>query len=223
MASEKDYIPRSLTNLLGWSNNLDKVLSEIYDSVGISHEQAAEFHAVNVAWAQAMAITSSNETRSRSTIIGRDGKKNAMIAEARKLVGIIQSFPGTTDYQRSRLGITIPKIPSPRGAPGTPYDFKSSLGSIGQLNLTWKNNNATGCLYTIHRKISENSPWEDLGGVGKKKFTDYTFPVGASRIEYKIQAVRSTGASDWGFFTVKIGVSAKGLPLPQSELIRKAA
>ncbi len=223
MASEKDFIPRALGNLLGWSRNFDTVLQEIYESVGISHEQAMELHAKNVAWVEAMALTNNGLTRSPGHIADRDQKKEEMIAEVRKLVRIIQSYPGTTDGMRSQLVITVPKAPSPRGVPGTPYDFKSALGAIGQLNLSWKNTDAKGCIYNIERKTAHTGPWESLGSVGKKKFTDNTFPVGAHRVDYRVQAVRSSGASDWGIFNVFVGVSEDHLAMLQSAVVPKAA
>ncbi len=223
MTSLKDYIPRSLSNLLGWSNNFDRVLEAIFESVGITHEQWLDFHEKNVAWAQAMALTESGLTRSPANIADRDGKKEIMIAAARQLTQIIQAYPGTTDGMREQLVITVAKAPSPVDEPGLPFDFKSSLGSIGELKLTWKNRGATGCIYNIQRNVGGTGQWESLGGVGKKKFVDYTFPIGVSRVEYRVQAVRSTGASDWANHIVFIGVSAKGLPLPKTQLMGVAA
>ena len=116
----------------------------------------------------------------------------------------VQSTGNVNLYNLAQL--PAPATPTSSGNPGTPRNFAATFGNVGQLLLNWKNSNATGCTYNIYRRLGATGNFETLGGVGDKKFTDDTVPAGTTQVQYQIQAVRSTGVSDFGLFTVFLGI-----------------
>jgi hypothetical protein len=106
--------------------------------------------------------------------------------------------------------IPAPATPTPAGPPGTPSDFKVTLGSTGTINLSWKNRNATSCVYMIYRKLTATGQFESLGGTGAKKYSDNTVPAGTAQVQYQVQAVRSTGLSEWALVVVNLGNNELG-------------
>lgn len=102
--------------------------------------------------------------------------------------------------------VAPPATPTDRGDPGTPFDFKVAVGTTGTLETKWKNSNATGAVYLIYRRLGPTGELVYLGGVGAKKFVDDTVPAGTAQVQYQIQAVRSTGKSDWAMFIVNLGM-----------------
>jgi hypothetical protein len=100
-----------------------------------------------------------------------------------------------------------PATPTPAGAPGKPFDFKVGVGTTGALELTWKNTNAAGAVYMVYRKLGLTGEFQLLQGTGEKKLIDSTVPAGTVQVQYQIQAVRSTGVSDFAMFVVNLGTS----------------
>lgn len=120
---------------------------------------------------------------------------------------------GTSDPNVYVLAeIPAPARPTSRGAPGKPFDFRVTLGSTGAINLRWKNTHATGAVYVIHRRLDGTGPFDNLASVGAKRFTDHTVPAGTRQVEYQVQAMRSTGVSDWAMVAVNLGNNRLGLP-----------
>ncbi len=219
---EKSYLPSRDADLGQWTRGFTAQVAELYASIGITSEQSAELTAANELWIAALKASKSAATRSSVTIISKNTQRDNILAVVRQLVGIIQKHPGTTDEMRAKLGLTVAKPRTLTPPPETPFDLKASLGSIGEIKLTWKNRNATGCVYVVSRQ-TDGGPFEILGGVGSKKFTDSTLPPGSSQVKYQIQAVRSTGASQCAFLNVSLGVSSRGLPINQKTLFKNAA
>lgn len=108
--------------------------------------------------------------------------------------------------------VAPPAPPTPAGDPGTPFGFKVELTSTGALKCKWKNSNATYATYQVYRRLGDTGAFEFFAGVGQKKFTDTTVPAGTAMIQYQMQAVRSTGVSEWATFTVNLGNSLTSVP-----------
>ena len=110
--------------------------------------------------------------------------------------------------------IPEPAIPSPVGAPGTPYQLKVTLNPNGSLHMSWKCDNpagSSGTLYHIYRKVgTAPAEFAFIGGSGSRAFTDQTVPAGAPTIVYQIQAARTTAVGVAGEFIVNLGTGAGG-------------
>lgn len=107
--------------------------------------------------------------------------------------------------------LPAPATPESVGAPGTPYQFKSSLKPNGTVEITFKCDNPVGCnnvIYQVYRRSDETGEFQYLGGAGQRRFVDTTLPAGSSKAVYQIQGTRSTAVGDAAEFTVNFGVGA---------------
>lgn len=204
------YLPAKEADLVGWAQNFATVFAANPTSVGQTAAVATQMTTKTNSFVSAMTAWTEPATRTPIALETKRAAKSAMIDFVRPLVRQIQAFPGLTDAQRASLRITIPKIPSPPGNPGTPSGFKAELTAIGALNLSWKCTNPTpGTVYQIYRTIDGGTP-AYIGGSGNKKFTDASVPAGAGKVTYQIQGVRPTGAGAWATFDVQFGVAPGG-------------
>lgn len=105
----KDFLPHGNQPLASWTRNMANTVSASPGAFGLSAAQAAEYVAVQQAYAEALRVTTDPETRTRPTIAAKDDARAALIALTRRLARIIQVYPGTTDAMRQQLGLTVRK------------------------------------------------------------------------------------------------------------------
>lgn len=104
------YLPYRDSELLAWANNFNTLLGTMGADVGINPGQIATFDGLYTAFANAYAVTQSDDRGPVATQTKKTAK-DAMVngpGGIRKLVGIIQKHPGTTDAQRVELRVTVP-------------------------------------------------------------------------------------------------------------------
>lgn len=188
----------------GSASFVAKILAEP-EAYGLVEADAQGYQEIQQLYAAAYFAAVSPETRTKSRVTAKnEAKENLRLASAR-LASVINGKAFVTDAQKIALGLNVRKAPSPAQRPETPYGFTIELGTIGEIRLRWKNRKATGCVYDIQRQINGTGDPVMIGRTGKKRFVDQTVPAGTSKIQYRVQAVRSTGASDWGIINVFIG------------------
>jgi hypothetical protein len=132
------YIPQREADLLNWSTNFDAAIAATPTAYGLTAEQATDYTTAQAAFAQAYQLSNNPATRTPSAIETKDDAKAALIAETRKLVNIVQAYPGTTDTMRVSLGITVrdydpTPVPVPETAPL--IEVKSVTGYTIALRL----------------------------------------------------------------------------------------
>ena len=205
-----DFIPRREAQLVQYGLNFKTRIAATPLVFSLTAAQATQFGTLYDTFVSAFNISQSDATNSKSATITKNTAKTAMISYLRVLAGIVQKAPTTTDTMRSDLGLTVPKVPSHPGNPGTPFKFKASLTATGALDLAWKCTSPTGgTVYQIYRKVDAGEPTY-MGGSGTKKFVDAGVPAGASKVTYQIQGVRSSGVGAWASFDVQFGVAPSG-------------
>src|SRR5688500_2263808 len=121
MALTKDWVPTREAELDEFVHNFDTRIGTLLAAVGISSAQATAFHTLVLAWDAAYAVTKNKATRSTSACIVKNEKKLAMVKNLRELARLVQAFPGTSNENRSLLGLTVPaqrqSQPAPAFAP----------------------------------------------------------------------------------------------------------
>jgi len=116
----QSYLPSREAELLTWSTNFNNQVQADSAGVGLSAEQATALNTAQTAFASAYDTAHDPITRSPLNIQLKNEKKAALIALVRQDVAIIQAFPGTTDAQRTALGITVrDNTPTPAPIPAT--------------------------------------------------------------------------------------------------------
>lgn len=123
MAMPKDFVPKREADLDEFVHNFATRTSATPTSFGLTALQATAFEALVTAWDTAYAVTKNRGTRSQSAVIVKDEAKFLMVKKLRELARIVQAFPGTTNEQRSLLGLTVPCIPQSNPAPGSVPQF----------------------------------------------------------------------------------------------------
>ena len=122
-----------------------------------------------------------------------------------------ESVGGNSVYTLAEL--PAPAIPSPVGAPGTPYQLKVALKPSGAVELTWKADNPAGCtgvIWQLYRRVTQTAEWTYIGGTGQRKYADQTVPAGVPSVMYQIRGTRSTAVGDGAEFTVNFGTTSSG-------------
>lgn len=138
MSSSTDYLPTREADLNQWAKNFDEKITAAPTEYGLTAAQATAFNALYTAFTDAWGAANANSTRTPSVIVTKNDAKQALIdgdGGIRKLVKIIQAYPGTTDTERSDLGLTIPDtgptpVPAPAEAP--------QLDVVARFNRTIK-------------------------------------------------------------------------------------
>jgi hypothetical protein len=102
---------------LNFANGLETIGTQ----VGISTQQTAVFGNKYQEFNNFLAVCGDGATRTPVKLVLLREAKASLIAELRKLAGIIQKHPGTSDAMRQQLGLTIAKRPTPSPIPGMPY------------------------------------------------------------------------------------------------------
>jgi len=111
-------------------------------------------------------------------------------------------------------GLPAPADGSPIEAPGTPGQLFTTLhAGDGSLLLKWSCKNprgSVGTTYQIHRSVGTDNASAAgelvyLGVTGRREFVDQTIPANATRMQYQIQAIRSTKVGVAATFNVNFG------------------
>src|SRR4051812_7427346 len=106
------YFPSTDLGLLGWAKNFSQRISAAGPALGLSLQQTQDFAALVAAYGDAMQKVEPT-VRSRSTVIGKNDCREAMKANARLLVSIINGQSGVSDQQKTELGMSVRKQKSP--------------------------------------------------------------------------------------------------------------
>lgn len=187
---------------------LAKILAEA-GAFGLDEAAALRYQTAQQIYAAAYLAAINPDTRTNSRVRAKNDAKNQLRVVSAQLARVISGQPFVTDKQKIDLGLNVRKAPTPARKPETPGQFTVELGTIGELRLKWKNRNATGCVYNVRRRLNGTGEFVFVGQAGKKRFVDQTIPAGTSKVQYQVQAVRSTSASDWGIFELNFG----GVPM----------
>ena len=134
-----NFLPDRDAELVTWSTNFKDGITTMATSVGLTAAQATAYGTLHDNWVTAYNAAASDATNSRSSIVTKNEAKALLIASARQLAGIIQKYPGTTNTQRSDLGLTVKDalpspIPPPASAPG--LEVRSVSGTTVRIRLT---------------------------------------------------------------------------------------
>ncbi|MDB5319156.1 MAG: hypothetical protein JWN40_787 [Phycisphaerales bacterium] len=131
------FPPEREANLVSSASNFDVKITASAPTFGLTSAQATSFHATLVAFTTARTVALDPLTRSPANIIAKDIAKASLLAAYRQLAGIVQRFPGTTNFTRSELGLPLRMHPTPIPAPATAplIEVKSVAGRTARIRL----------------------------------------------------------------------------------------
>ncbi|XAM01410.1 hypothetical protein OT109_08445 [Phycisphaeraceae bacterium D3-23] len=105
----QDYLPHRDQELASWTRGMAKAVSASPESYGVTAAQAAAYDAAQRAYAEALTVATQPQTRTGPAVSRKNTARKTLIALSRRLEGIIQAYPGTTDAMRVDLGLTVRK------------------------------------------------------------------------------------------------------------------
>lgn len=105
----RDNIPTREADLLAWSRDMAQHLSATPDRFNMSAEWAQQYQSLHDDFAALYDKANDPSTRTPLVIAEKNGAKDALIAEARRISRWIQAQITTTDAMRMTLGLNIPK------------------------------------------------------------------------------------------------------------------
>lgn len=101
------YLPAKDGALLDWGRNFSQLISQSPVSYGLTILQAESFGSLFSAYEAAYNTAVAPETRTKGSIAAKNTAKNAMKADARNLVSIIQGIPTVTPQMKIDLGVSV--------------------------------------------------------------------------------------------------------------------
>lgn len=104
-----DYLPHGDQPLQIWTRQFAIKITSSPGSYGLTAAQAAEYDAAQRAFAAALVVATRSNTRTVPAVQAKNDARKVLIALSRRLAGIVQVYPETTDTMRAELGLTIRK------------------------------------------------------------------------------------------------------------------
>lgn len=200
-------IPKDDPGFIAWA----RTHSDIWNGgqtppvIGLDPSELASFEEKTVAAEAAYAAMQT----ARQASLDATALKNTLFAELRAEASAdlsrIDAFASTVGGPGvyPLAGIPAPKTPAARTAPDAPTDLRTSVGTDGSVDLTFKATTGGGATYLVQRQTTSiegvTSAYEFLGFADdEKRFTDNAVPDAIKSVGYRVAARISTGPqSPW--------------------------
>jgi hypothetical protein len=211
-------VPRNTTGKIEFYKLRLAKWAEHAEQLGLTEQLVAELADATEAAREADRAQRAAAQAARAATQIRDNAIEKMATLGATMIKQIRVQAERQGQQTYSLALmSPPEKPSPLGAPGEPYAFTFELGQTGWLTLRFKCKNprgSVGTMYHVSRRINLQGKFEYLGSAGETKFIDTSLPAGATSVEYKVQAVRSTAAGPAGRYSINLCSSwpSKGEP-----------
>ena len=213
-------VPTRVEDLLTWASVHQEVWTTVAAQIGLTPAQALAF---KNAYTQAQTNFAAREaaraalegavTTSQDSI--RDLRRSA--ADTLRFIKAFAENQAKPDTIYAKAQIPPPSQPGPLGPPGTPFNFRADLNPDGTISFRWKCNNpagAGGTVYTVKRKLANESQYSIIGAVGLRRYTDTSLPLGTPTVQYVVVAQRGEQVGvPSSPFTVQFGTGGGGLQI----------
>lgn len=134
------YIPNRDVDLLAWSLNFSTLLTADPNRYGVDASDALVIQGEYDDFAAAMAIVSSDDTRTPAAIAHKNGVKALLLADCRYFGQYIKSLRGVANEDKAALGLALPDpTPTPVPVPSTAPDFSIISATATQMNFRFRN------------------------------------------------------------------------------------
>jgi hypothetical protein len=201
---------------LAWCKHHEPIFTDNTTAIGISVTQAAAFATATTAAQNSVDAVEAARSAFRAAVQTANIAVRTLRGQAGDAVRSVRSFAELQpDPQAIYALAQIPPQapPSPAPPPGTPYQLEVSLLQTGALKLRWKCQNpsgTSGTVYEVFRRNQPGAPFQYIGALGGRSFTDETLPSGSASVTYQITAVRSTVRGNPAQFTINFGIGGGG-------------
>jgi hypothetical protein len=105
----RGFLPNTDTGLLAFVKHFSTQISAAPATFGLTTTQATQFAASCQAYSDRLAMTTNVGERSQKSVVAKNTAKEALKAEARRLVSIVRGQAQLSDAQLSGLGLEVRK------------------------------------------------------------------------------------------------------------------
>ncbi|XAL98785.1 hypothetical protein OT109_14495 [Phycisphaeraceae bacterium D3-23] len=183
------FPPSREADLVAWALNWSTLTVADPVAYGLDATQATDFRALYIAYNALYTACNDNGTRTPTKVQEKKTAKKTLVTEARRLIAIVQAFPGTTDAMRRDLDISIrdyepTPVPVPEVSPS--LEVTAVVGRTIKLKLSPSSGEGrakpTGVMgATLYYAVGEDYPQELSGWIFKGNTTqmkvDATIPA----------------------------------------------
>jgi hypothetical protein len=185
-------------------------------ALGLSQAEIEELQALAAEARDALAAAEHARIAAKAATLGLHNRADALRRRGQLAIDRIRATAAATGNPLvfAAAEIDPPRFPQRRGAPGKPTHLRMSIDATGVLTLTWKSTNSkpsTGAMFSVSRQVvcavdpaGADPPFENLGAVPARTFTDSSVPPGATMITYQVQGRRGPHEGDAALFTVRL-------------------
>lgn len=213
-------VPATVREAIDWALAHNSVFQTQAASIGLTAAQATTFKNAALAADAAFAARENAANAAKAATLNQTTAVGAMRTVAGDTLRAIKAFAEAQANPAAVYAlaqIPAPAVPSPRPAPGRPFDFKVTLNPGGSISLRWKCQNppgTSGTVYHIYRRVGGGEvPATDLGTIGLREFTDTTVPASGAAVgvTYIVQAQRAELLGEASLpLTVQFGIGGGG-------------
>jgi len=193
------FPPGGEADLISSASNFDVKTTSAPTTFGLTAAQCTSFHSTLQSFITARTTAIDPLTRSPANIVAKDIAKASLVAAYRQLAGIVQRFPGTTNFIRSELGLPLRNtepspIPPPAFAPL--IDVKSAVGRTLRVRLF---DAASPTRRGKPAGVSGAAIFSFVGASAPAALSDWTFEgnTGRTTVEIAFPPTVVNGATVW--------------------------
>lgn len=193
------FPPEREADLVSSASNFDVKITATPTTFGLTAAQATAFHTTLTAFITARTTAIDPLTRSPANIVAKDIAKAALLASYRQLAGIVQRFPGTTNFMRSELGLPLrhtepSPIPPPAAAPLV--EVRSVAGRTARIRLI---DTANPTRRGKPAGTSGAAVFSHVGPTAPAELSDWTFEgnTGRTTVNLAFPPTVLSGATVW--------------------------
>lgn len=211
-------VPSTIRPCIDWALAHATLFQTNAAQIGLSAGQATTFKNATLGADTAYTSRETAAQAARAATLTQNTAVDALRTAAADTLRVIKAFAEASANPAAVYAIAQippPAAPSPRPAPGQPFDFKVTLNPSGSVTLKWKCPNpagSTGTVYHVYRSVGGGGP-VDLGTIGVRSFTDETVPASAAGVGavYIVQAQRADLLGEPSLpLTVLFGIGGSG-------------
>jgi hypothetical protein len=228
-----DYIPRRESELVTFTGTLLENVSGEPGRFGIDRSMVDSYRLCFERFAQSFAVAQNPETRTKSNVGRKNECKQELLSATRRMVDVMQAWPGMTDVKRDELGITVygprrRRVPVPMSSPGVKLiaDGRNVSIELDSGVSRSKPDGAVGALIFLHygdEPPATATGWNFLAMTGRSRVTAMLDGVREACTVW-ITACWFSGRMEAGPFGAARSINlAKSEVVPMSSLMNIAA
>lgn len=190
-------VPRTRVEQIEFFENRIDGWRSVADEIGLTEQQVDELEALADQARADYALANRLRTQSVSATNAMRNSVDRMHRFGSAMISAIKAKAETSDnpHVYTAAKIMPPASPSSSGLPDRPTGVSAQIDNSGHVVVSWNGSLAHGTFFSVMKKRSDESHWQQLGAVRGKVFIDPNSPPSCEFAMYQVFAHRSSGSS----------------------------